>query len=124
MQSCSLLPDIAGRGSDQPLRHSPHRRLISRLVLLSLLVTAGFGAGCNVIGYGAQVIPTVTKAQYKGMLNQTVGVMVWADRGTAIDWQAIQLDLASMIQNQLQASDDKNLKGVTYPWKPESIVRY
>ena len=100
---------------------------ISLLLLLAL-------SGCNVIGVAAQALPPPTiDAQYKGFENQSVGVMVWADRGTRIDWSPIRLDLANSIQSRLKpqapnpqkkAKAIDEFKGATFPVQPASIVRY
>lgn len=100
------------------------------LLALSLLAIAG----CNIIGVGAQLLPPPKiDAQYKGMEGQTVGVMVWADRGTRIDWPAIRLDLANSVQTLLKPrptkegkppKEIKEFEGATFPVLPASIVRY
>jgi hypothetical protein len=61
---------------------------------------------------------------YKGLTGQTVGVMVWADRGIKIDWPSIQLDLASRVQDMLSKLKVEEFKGTTWPVLPASIVRY
>ena len=59
------------------------RNSLVRLVLLLLATTAsGCGLG-SVIGKG---IPQNTAAMYPGLAGQSVGVLVWADRGIMIDW--------------------------------------
>jgi hypothetical protein len=70
-------------------------------------------------------LPTILPA-YNGLAGQTVGVMVWADRGVRIDFASIQVDLANAIQKRLAAAapKEKLLKGATFPVQPASIVRY
>ncbi|HEX8323114.1 MAG TPA: hypothetical protein VF595_04295, partial [Tepidisphaeraceae bacterium] len=52
-------------------------------------------SGCNVLGALAAKAPRPdVDAAYKGLAGQTVGVMVWADRGTQIDFSRLQLDVA------------------------------
>jgi hypothetical protein len=94
-------------------------------ILLTLLVLPP--AGCNYFAAIAAMTPTYKDAVYKGLSNQSVGVMVWADRGVSIDWPDIQLDTAGSIQSKLQASQKakvKELDGTTWPVLPASIVRY
>jgi hypothetical protein len=83
-------------------------------------------AGCTIVGaVAAKTIPEYEKAKYFGLQDQTVGVMVWADRPVRIDWDRIQLDVANAVQNGLQARHkSKQLKGTTYPAQPASIVRF
>jgi hypothetical protein len=111
-------------------RISPSSTLYVLLSILSPLL-----AGCQLIGVAAQAMPPATVVpNYKGLAGQTVGVMVWADRGTRIEWQALQLDLANTIQSNLQQaaglktgkkkSAVKELAGTTFPVETRSIVRY
>src|SRR5687768_264468 len=83
-------------------------------------------SGCNVLGIAAQALPPPTvKPDYTGFAGQTVGVMVWADRGIRIDWPTVRLDLANAIQARLASSvKAKELAGTSYPVSPASIVRY
>lgn len=102
-----------------------------------------FLSGCTLLGAGAQMLPPATvQAQYKGFAGQTVGVMVWADRGMRIEWEFLQLDLANSIQSKLlDVAQPKNLnkdrdpkkpikarvkefQGTTFPVAPRSIIRY
>jgi hypothetical protein len=87
-------------------------------------------SGCNVMGVAANALPLPTiQAEYKGLAGQSVGVLVWADRGIAVDWPSLSLDTAQAIQTQLQQIQHnspkmKELTGTTFPVKPASIVRY
>ncbi len=107
-------------------RTSPSSILYLLSSILSLL------PGCQLIGVGAQALPPATIVpEYQGLAGQTVGVMVWADRGMRIEWEFIQLDLANSIQTKLQqvvATDPKGkikeLKGATFPVVPRSIIRF
>jgi hypothetical protein len=82
-------------------------------------------AGCSALGVAAHAVPPPTiLPRYTGLTGQSVGVMVWADRGVRIDWPSIQLDLANAVQKRLQTSQAKELKGTTFPLQPASIVRY
>jgi hypothetical protein len=106
-------------------------------------VASSFLSGCTLLGAGAQMLPPPTvQAEYKGMAGQTVGVMVWADRGMRIEWEYLQLDLANSIQSKLldvaQPKDlnkgrdpkkpikarVKEFQGTTFPIAPRSIIRY
>jgi hypothetical protein len=60
-------------------------------------------SGCNVIGALAQVVPHPDIAPaYTGLNNQTVGVMVWADRGVRIDYPELQAEVAKSIDGKLR----------------------
>jgi hypothetical protein len=99
-----------------------------------LFLISFFSAGCNILGVVASAVPPPpVKAAYTGMKNQTIGVMVWADRGIRTDWDTIQLDTATGIQQRLSEPRDakgkpralsKDLAGASFPWKSASIVRY
>lgn len=80
--------------------------------------------GCALLGVAANAVPQYTKAKYNGLQNQSIGVMVWADRGVLIDWETIQIDLANAIQAKLETNKADELKGAKFEWKPASIVRY
>jgi hypothetical protein len=93
-------------------------------LLLPLLLLS---TGCNYIAAAAALTPVYVDPKYKGLSDQSVGVMVWADRGVSIDWPDIQLDTAGSIQSNLQATQKakvKELSGTTWPVQPASIVRY
>jgi hypothetical protein len=97
--------------------------LLLPLLFLMLLVPAG----CNYIAAAAALTPVYQDAKYKGLSKQSVGVMVWADRGVSIDWPTIQLDTAGSVESKLQASQKAKvpeLEGTTWPVLPASIVRY
>ena len=85
-------------------------------------------SGCEFFSLGEKAMPPrQIKASYAGLQNQSVGVMVWADRGIRIDYPGMQLDTASGIQNKLQIAQKekiKDLEGTKFPVKPASIVRY
>jgi hypothetical protein len=74
----------------------------------------------------ARLLPPETiHAKYVGLVGQSVGVMVWTDRGIATDYPSLSLDLANAIQNKLLASGKSDeLKGATFPVRPASIARY
>jgi hypothetical protein len=58
--------------------------------------------GCNVIGVAAQLLPPGQIAPaYKGLQNQTVAVVVWADRGARLDNPTLQMDIAQGITDKL-----------------------
>jgi hypothetical protein len=99
-----------------------HARAILYPLFSVLMLTA---AGCAALGIVASAIPVTVYAQYAGLQGQTVGVLVWADRGILIDWDPIRLDLANAIQDGLlNRPKAEEMKGTTFPWKPASIVRY
>jgi len=103
-----------------------------RLVCFHLLIAIAIGAqasSCQIlglIGY-AKPDPTVGPA-YKGLAGQSVAVMVWADRASAIDWPSLQLDMTRGIQSRLKEAADvkkppKELEGTKFA-AAESAVRY
>jgi hypothetical protein len=102
---------------------------------LGVALVAG-GTGCNVIGAAAQVLarPGDTDAAYKGLANQTVAVMVWVDRGPALDYPMLQSDIAKSmtinlhdISHPKDKKDEKDtpetLKGTEYR-DPMSVLRF
>ena len=90
--------------------------------------------GCMVLGAAAYKLqpPKTIQPEYANLAGQSIGVMIWLDRGLKIDWPGLQLDLANSIEKQLRdATLDakgknkvKQLLGATYPVLPASIIRY
>ena len=58
-------------------------------LLLSLLLLP---AGCNYFAAVAALTPVYKDPVYKGFVNQSVGVMVWADRGVDPEQAASSAD--------------------------------
>src|SRR5687768_16156493 len=79
-------------------------------------------SGCVLVGVAAHKLtpPPTIHPDYTGLQDQTVGVMVWADRGIRIDWPKLQLDLANAIQNKLEAFavKKKELAGAKFDVQP------
>ena len=81
--------------------------------------------GCSIFGVAAQALPPTTiKPVYEGLRGQTVGVMVWVDRGLRMDYPPLQIDVANATQLKLMNSKASQLKGTTFPVKPASIVKF
>jgi hypothetical protein len=105
-------------------------RLACRFSFLVFLLS--FLQGCQLLGVAAYKLtpPPTIQPKYMGLEGQSLGVMVWADRGLRIDWPTVQIDLANMVQNKLKAfqggkgKEAKTLVGTTFPVIPASIVRY
>ena len=82
-------------------------------------------SGCSVFGVAAQALPPTTITPvYTGLKGQTVGVMVWVDRGLRMDYPPLQIDVANATQLKLIKSNAKQLKDATFPVKPASLVKY
>ncbi len=102
-------------------------RLSGIAFLAALYCALIFVNGCAALGVAAHAMPPATiLPAYDGLAGQTVGVMVWADRGVRIDFSSIQVDLANAVQKRLAAAAPKakQLKGTNFPVQPASIVRY
>jgi hypothetical protein len=106
---------------------APRASLIARwLTVCSLAAMAG---SCQYLGILAYTAPDPTvDPKYKGLADQKIAVMVWADRATEIDWPHLQLDVARGIQTRLQDAapkkeNEKELKGAHFA-APESVVRF
>src|SRR6478736_1008035 len=85
---------------------------LSSILVLSLLLTTG----CNVLGLGAAVLPPPTiRPRYTGLAGQTVGVLVWTDRGIRIDWPTLPLDAGNGIHEKLKHSSGHELDKTTFP---------
>ena len=78
------------------------------------------------MGIAAQMLPPPdVKEKYDGLAGQSVGIMIWADRGIRIDWPNLQLDLANALEKKLMAeTKEKSVAGAKYNLQPASIVRY
>jgi len=94
------------------------------LLLLSVAMLLIASCGCAALGVAASVIPQNVKARYPGLQGQSVGIMVWADRGVAIDWNSVQLDLANAVEAKLTSANTEETKGITWPYPPASYVRW
>jgi hypothetical protein len=85
--------------------------------------------GCLAGILGNALPPPTIEAAYKGLSNQSVGVIVLADRAIKIDFPSIQLDLATSVQNKLAIAQEadkkmKELQGTTFPVQPRSVMKY
>lgn len=105
--------------------NSPARRHLNFFLLPFTFFLAFASAGCGAIGVAVdRLAPRTVHAKYQGLAGQSVAVMVWADRAIKLEHDSVQSDLANALQNQLFASSAKELKGTTWPWPAESVVRY
>lgn len=94
----------------------------SRLLLPFLCLSV---TGCNLIGAASKLMPPETiQPKYVGLAGQRVAVMVWVDRGLAIDYPGLNTDTCAAIQNALQSSQANELKGAVFPYKAASMTRY
>lgn len=100
----------------------------SQRVLLSVLcltVCALLASGCVLAGWVAAGVPKSEDAKYKGLAKQRVAVMVWAERGTRIDYSSLQLDLGNTIQTTLLAkADEADVKDIQFPYEVRSVLRF
>ena len=84
-------------------------------------------SGCDVpSALAGKILPPETiHPKYTGLAGESIGVMVWTDRGLQIDYPSLNLDLANSIQKKLSAATDKpEEKGTIFPVQPASIARY
>src|SRR4051794_13716446 len=94
--------------------------LLFSTVVCVLLLSA---SGCNILGAAARVLPPPTiQPKYTGLMGQTVGVMVWVDRGLRMDFPSLTNDTAASFQNKLQHAADphakvKVLEHTTFPYR-------
>ena len=90
-------------------------------------------SGCNVIGMAAQIAgPPDIGAAYTGLKGQSVGVLVWVDRGARVDYPMLQSDIAKGLTGKLteltQPKEKKGkpkpeLEGVQY-LNPMTVIRF
>jgi hypothetical protein len=86
-------------------------------------------SGCAALGVAAQALPPASiLPQYnKGLLGQSVAIMVWAEPGIKIDWPDLPLDTAAGLEHKLMAARKelpKYLKDTTFPVPALTVVRY
>jgi hypothetical protein len=81
-------------------------------------------SSCQLASVLGKAIPQNTHAMYSGLRGQSVGILVWADRGIMIDWGTIQLDLANSVQDKLIKSKADEVKGASWPYPPASYVKF
>jgi hypothetical protein len=120
---------VKPRDEGTRMKDEPMPRVLTILRLIGFTLVPSFFilflcSGCAAIGAAAHAIPKYEPAHYNGLAGQSVGVMVWADRGIRIDWPSIQFDLASLVQDRLAKSGAQEIKGSSFPVQAGSIVRY
>lgn len=94
---------------------------------VALLGVAMCASGCPLLGVAASAIPQPPIKPKHVLAGQGVGVMVWCDRATLIDWPTVQKDLGGGIQTRLREAREakaEELEGMTLPWPAESFVRW
>jgi hypothetical protein len=112
------------------MRNRSIRRTCCALACCALMGSLMLAAsGCNVIGVIAAKMPRPPVKAEHSIAGASVGVMVWADRGTLLDFPNIQLDLAGSIQARfldVRKADEKfkDLQGTTFPHIPASIIKW
>jgi hypothetical protein len=97
------------------------------LWLCGVILLMPLCSGCAVAGAVAgKVLPPPTiHPKYLGLAGQSVGVMVWTDRGVQVDYPSLALDLANSTQKKLMAeTKTEELKKSFFPVQPASIARY
>jgi hypothetical protein len=97
---------------------------LQRLPLLLILCAVPALSGCVALGVVAGKMPPPTILPKYNLGGQSVGILVWADRGVTIDWPTLQLDLGNAIERHLATSKDKEMLGATFPVHPASILRW
>ena len=101
-------------------------RLHWNLVRMVCLLLCGLCiAGCAAVGWFASSLPKSQDAKYKGLAKQRTAVMIWAERGTRVDFPDLQLDLGNTIQATLLAkADESDVKDVQFPYEVRSVIRF
>jgi hypothetical protein len=97
------------------------RNILGFSILLFIAATC---SSCGLASIAGKAFEGNTNAMYAGLKGQSVGILVWADRGIMIDWGTIQLDLANSVQNKLVSSKAGEAKGMSWPYPPASYVKY
>lgn len=99
-----------------------------RPLLLGLAcLTAVASSGCAILGVAANAIPLPPIPASVVLANNSVGIMVWCDRGIRVDWPTVQKDLGAGVQVRMMESiknKSKDLENVTFPFPAESFVRW
>src|SRR3954452_19673539 len=108
------------------IEHHAPRRWLRVLLLISFCIpTSAFSISCNVLGFAAAALPPPTiRPRYTGLVGQTVGVLVWTDRGIRVDWPSLPLDTGNAIQSKLKKASAHDLDKTAFPVEPASILRY
>lgn len=97
--------------------------LIRPLTIASLLLISG----CQALGIAANAMPRPPVKPKVILADNTVGVMVWCDRGLRVDWPSIQKDLGNGVQVRLleaQKAKAKEVQNITFPYPTESFIRW
>lgn len=94
------------------------------VALLALCTTA---SSCQLLGIAANAVPQPPVKPKIVLADNSVGIMVWCDRGLRVDWPTIQKDLGNGVQvrlNEAITAKAKELQNVTFPYPAESFVRW
>jgi hypothetical protein len=97
------------------------------MLMIALLGIALGTTGCSIVGVAAHALPEPkVPARYNGLRGHRVAVLVWSPRGLETDYPALRLDLVTAVQSRLKARQARKteLKDVTFPHAPASLVRF
>lgn len=100
---------------------------LRKLVIAACLGGVSLLSGCAVLGIAASAIPQPPVPASVVLANNTVGIMVWCDRGLRVDWPSLQKDIGAGVQTRLlesQKNKADELENVTFPFPAESFVRW
>ena len=101
------------------------RLICLRRALVALLALAA--PGCAALGVVAKAIPQEPIKPKVVLAGQSVGVMVWADRGLRTAWPNVQEDLGGGLQQRIVVAKDtkaKELENLSFPFPAASFVRW
>ncbi len=98
-----------------------------RPLLCLIFASLAASSGCAILGVAANAMPQPPIPASVVLANNSVGIMVWCDRGLRTDWSTIQKDLGAGVQSRLlesQKNKAKELENVTFPYPAESFIRW
>jgi len=98
------------------------KKSLAVAVAVMLLLSVGL-SGCRALGYllylGAPNMPKTVQAEFDGLKDQKVAVVMFADYNVLYEYPAARLELSKMIQVELT----KNVKGIEVV-EPEKVLTY
>jgi hypothetical protein len=98
---------------------------IGGILLPAILLTTV--SGCQYVGVAAETVEgdASVKASYKGLHDQKVAIMVWADEGITIDHPTVEADISRGLEVKLKQAADGADEVKKIQWmRNEDVLRF
>jgi len=104
----------------------PHRTAPTRIGFMCLMLVLLGTGGCAVLGVIADKMPKPPiKARYAGLAGKQVAIIVWADRGTRVDYATLRSELTREVARKIRMASPaaEELKG-TYVVDAAKVIKW